>query len=230
MNKRIKRKVTKRVLNKINNDEPLTKFEKRFFLKYLYPNLKEVVSAVVNALKKALPQLIEETTDRVKELSVAFAEAEQANIESTKKLESVNKELYIYTDNEPAKAKVTSGMQLVPENTKEPESYFKQIVALDDEAYKDESCKWLGGIDIGSAGKDLSIVNQAYLNKHSKQFQQSFSDVTDERINAGLINAETIDITNFNFSTPKNHHEIKSSVKETKWQKAKGKVKGWFGK
>ena len=230
MNKRIKRKVTKRVLNKINNDESLTKFEKRFFMKYLFPTLKETVIAVRKAIEKVLPTVIKIATEKVNELSSAMAEAEQANIESTKKLESVNKELYIYTDNEPAKTKVTSGMQLVPENTKEPESYFKQIVTLNDEAYKVESSKWLGGIDIGSAGKDLSIVNQAYLNKNSKQFQHSFSDVTDERINAGLINAETIDITNFNFSTPENHHEIKSSVKETKWQKAKGKVKGWFGK
>ncbi|MCM3511655.1 hypothetical protein [Carnobacterium inhibens] len=142
MNKRIKRKITKRVLNKINNDETLTKFEKRFFMKYLFLTLKETVIAVRKAIEKVLPTVIKIATERVNELSDAMEEAEQADNEATKKLESVNKELYIYTDNESSKAKVTSGMQLVPENIKESESYFKQIAALDDEVYKDKSSKW----------------------------------------------------------------------------------------
>ena len=199
MNKRIKRKVTKRVLNKINDDEQLTKFEKRFFMKYLYPNLKETVSAVIEALKKALPQLIEIATEKVNELSSAMAEAEQANIDEVDSIDKDQKEYVeekFYKDNKLVKVQKNPNI----------------------------------GIDIGSEGKELTIVNQAYLNKHSKKFQHSFSDVTDERINAGLINAETIDVSYFNFSAPESHNEIQSSVKETKWQKAKGKVKGWFGK
>lgn len=229
MNKRIKRKVTKRVLNKIKNDEPLTKFEKRFFMKYLYPNLKEIVSAVINALKKALPPLIEEATNRVKELSGAFAEAEQANIESTKKLETVNKELYIYTDNEITKAKVSSnfeGMQLVPEEIKESETYFKKIAELDDEAYKDENNKWLGGIDIGSAGKGLFEKG----NKPNdwtpapEDIQVQITDINGEL--SRKVAQTTFDTLNGTVT----NQEIQPSVKETKWQKAKGKLKGWFGK
>lgn len=199
MNKRIKRKVTKRVLNKINNDEQLTKFEKRFFMKYLFPTLKETFIAVRKALEKFLPKAIEVATEKVNELSIAMAEAEQKNIDAANSIDEDQKECVekkFYKDNKLVKVQNNPNI----------------------------------GIDIGIAGKDVSIVNQAYLNKHSKQFHQSFTDVTDERINAGLIIAETIDVSNFNFFAPESHQEIQSSVKETKWQKAKGKVKGWFGR
>lgn len=49
MNRRIKKKITKRVLNNIKNDKPLTKFEYRVLMKYLYPTFKETYISVRNA-------------------------------------------------------------------------------------------------------------------------------------------------------------------------------------
>jgi len=65
MNRRIKKKITKRVLNNINNDKPLNKFEKRFLMNYLYPTFKETYIAVRNA--------VEIVTNKINKLKVEDA-------------------------------------------------------------------------------------------------------------------------------------------------------------
>lgn len=76
MNKRIKKKVTKRVLNKIKNDNPLTKFEKRFLMKYLYPTFKETLIAVRNAIEEYIREQTEFIAKKFNELDVEVAEEE----------------------------------------------------------------------------------------------------------------------------------------------------------
>ena len=212
MNKRIKNKIIKSVSTKLKAGKSLTGFEEAYFNKHLY----EFVS--INCIY----------ADNVK------VHPFQNLIDAMESIESLrysleNKEAnHVLFNSDETGTILSAGHGKMPKE--EPEMFSKHIAGLDDEAYEDENSKWLGGIDVGVEGKELSIVDQAYLNKHSKQFQHSFSNISDERINAGLINAETIDVSNFNFSAPESYHEIQSSVKETKWQKAKGKLKGWFGK
>lgn len=66
MNRRIKKKITKRVLNNIKNDKPLTKFEYSVLMKYLYPTFKETYIAVRNAF--------EIVTNNINKLKVEDAE------------------------------------------------------------------------------------------------------------------------------------------------------------
>lgn len=67
MNKRIKRKVAKRIINKIGTENLLTDFERKYFIKFFWKPLKNEVTSIIEVLK------IEEelVKEKIEELSVA---------------------------------------------------------------------------------------------------------------------------------------------------------------
>lgn len=133
-------------------------------------------------------------------------------------------------------------------------------------------------------GKPLSKFDAKYSASLETKILKKTNNC--ERIISGILNAQTIDVSNIHLVTPENHREIKTTVrgltysstafsteeqlktvvksmkfigslispkplvdeehspsivamdqdnniftkKETKWQKAKGKLKGWFGR
>lgn len=52
MNKRIKQKVAKRIINKIGTEQPLTKFERKSFIKFFWTPLRKEVANISESITK----------------------------------------------------------------------------------------------------------------------------------------------------------------------------------
>ena len=70
MNKRIKRKVAKRIINKVGTEQSLTFFERKYFIKFFWKPLKEVVNGIVKELEIESKIQIESMKEKISELSV----------------------------------------------------------------------------------------------------------------------------------------------------------------
>ncbi|WP_034538546.1 hypothetical protein [Carnobacterium inhibens] len=180
MNKRIKKKVTKRVLIKIKNKEPLSKFEAKFFTKNILPTFIETFTAVRKAAEEVISTVIEIVTERVNELSDEMKEADQEDNEEVQDFpfnEFINVPLNEFIDTAES-SDMTSTISLGKNNPNQA----RESMGLD-------------GID-------------------AEGFDNLYKS-TEEHLPSLLAMDQD------------NNIFIK---KETKWQKAKGKVKGWFGK
>lgn len=61
MNKRIKNKVAKRIINKIGTEQLLTNFERKYFIKFFWKPLRKEVTRIVEELKIEELSVTEET-------------------------------------------------------------------------------------------------------------------------------------------------------------------------
>jgi len=58
MKKRIKRKVVKRIINKVGAEQSLTYFERKYFIKFFWKPLKKVVNDIIEELEvESEPQI-----------------------------------------------------------------------------------------------------------------------------------------------------------------------------
>ena len=76
MNKRIKNKVTKRVINKIKNENSLTKFEEIFFYKYLCEPFSNIVMEIRESIKAAVEIRFKEHVKDIRETAMRIEERE----------------------------------------------------------------------------------------------------------------------------------------------------------
>ncbi|SDQ19174.1 hypothetical protein LHA31_10240 [Carnobacterium viridans] len=237
MNKRIKNKINKRIMDKLQSKkEVLTQFEYDYLLKCgpkdlnsLKTNLKikngifflegtkiingEIVSLYAdNVIVHQFMNLIDamESVDSIDSLRYSL-ENHEAN--------------HTFFNSDETGSILSAGHGKMPKE--EPETYFKHIAELDNLQLDTDSIDNL----------DKNILG------------------TKERITTGVLNAETFDVSNIHLVTPESHREIKTTVKgltysstafsteeqlksavnsivkePSKWNKLKGKLKGWFGK
>ena len=86
MNKRIKNKVVKRVINKIGNEKRLTDFERKYFIKFFWKPLRKEVTRIVEELKIEELSVAEETAIEQAEWldGIDFAEGPDMTVHSVK--------------------------------------------------------------------------------------------------------------------------------------------------
>ncbi|EDP68432.1 hypothetical protein CAT7_07513 [Carnobacterium sp. AT7] len=86
MNKRIKQKVAKRIINKIGTEKLLTDFERKYFIKFFWKPLRKEVTRIVEELKIEELSVIEETAVEQAEWlgGIDFAEGPDMTVHSVK--------------------------------------------------------------------------------------------------------------------------------------------------
>lgn len=86
MNKRIKKKIAKCIINKIGTEQPLTNFERKYLIKFFWQPLKKYVNKFVEELKAEVELEIQFIKEKINELN----DGEEAAVEQAEYIDAVN--------------------------------------------------------------------------------------------------------------------------------------------
>lgn len=100
MNKRIKQKVAKRIINKIGTENPLTHFERKYFIKFFWKPLSKDLFRIGEQLKAEAELQTQAMEEHVNKLSAAevewfsradYAESSDMTVHSVVEIEKESK-------------------------------------------------------------------------------------------------------------------------------------------
>lgn len=243
MNKRIKNKINKRIMEKLQSDNGLlTQFEYDYLLKCGPKDLKskkinmkisdyifKTADESLDKYKKA-PAMLYWYADSVKVHPFQNLIDAMDSVDSLRySLENIEAYHNIF-DTDETESILSAGRGKMAKE--ESETYFKQIAEIDDEAYEDETSKWLNVKEAKSKVFKSSTKPEKDLNKNDLWYKP----IEPKGVELHIFNGDDFVIlgkkvegnSSSLVSMAQNNNKI--TKKETKWNKAKGKLKGWFGK
>lgn len=233
MNKRIKNKINKRIMDKLQNKkEVLTQFEYDYLLKCGPKDLKSMKTNlkikngifVVDGTKIINGEILNWYAANVKVDPFQKLIDAMDSVDSLRySLENIEAYQNLFNTDETSSI-LSAGYGKKPKE--EPETYFKHIAEIDEETYEDENSEWLGGIDFAKGSDRANTIILEKITPNQLRASMELDEIDAEEFNVLYESVEQNSASHIEISKDDGVVTVKDNI----WDKTKSKMKEWFGK